>query len=145
MAIIWTQDLNTGIDIIDKQHVQIVDYINQLDGERDRKAIGSILENLIDYTLSHFSFEESLAEDAGYKLLNPHKKVHEMFIQKVNEYKHRFDSGEEVADEIEKLLTSWLVNHIKRDDADYAPTVKAHLSGQNKGGWLARSLKKFFG
>jgi len=31
MAIEWTNDLNTGIDVIDSQHKRIVDYINELE------------------------------------------------------------------------------------------------------------------
>ena len=145
MPIVWTPDLNTGIEIIDKQHMQIVDYINQLEGQHDRKLIGHILDELVDYTQSHFSFEESLTEEAGYKLLKPHKEVHKVFIKRVAEYQQRFKSGEDIAAEIEKLLSSWLVNHIKRDDADYVSSVKAHLAGKKEGGWLGKALKKFFG
>lgn len=147
MAIIWTSDLNTGIEVIDKQHMQIVDYINELEGSHDRPTLQHILDELVNYTQSHFSFEESLQEEAGYKMLKPHQKVHAMFIQRVSDYKQRFESGEDVADEINKLLSSWLVNHIKRDDADYSGTIKAYLEGQNqkKGSWLDRSLKRFFG
>lgn len=145
MPIHWPPDLNTGIEIIDKQHMQIVEYINQLEGQHDRQLIGSILDSLIDYTQSHFSFEESLTEEAGYKLLKPHQEVHKVFIRRVAEYQARFKAGEDVATEIEKLLSSWLVNHIKRDDADYVSVVKAHLAGQQSGNWLGRALKKFFG
>ena len=31
MALIWTNDWNIGIDIIDEQHKRIVDYINALE------------------------------------------------------------------------------------------------------------------
>jgi len=34
----WTKDLNTGIDVIDTQHKQIVDYINQLYDARLRQG-----------------------------------------------------------------------------------------------------------
>jgi hypothetical protein len=38
MTIRWTTDLNTGIDVIDKQHMRIVDYINDL--EKAHQAAG---------------------------------------------------------------------------------------------------------
>ena len=40
----WTPDLSVGIDIIDKQHMRIVEYINQLHEARirqDKEAISS--------------------------------------------------------------------------------------------------------
>jgi hemerythrin len=33
----------------------------------DRRRIKDVLDNIIDYTQSHFTFEESLQEEADYK------------------------------------------------------------------------------
>jgi hemerythrin len=128
----WTGDLCTGIDVIDKQHMQIVDYINDLaraNKKGDRRGIQKVLDALVDYTLSHFAFEESLQEEAGYKYCKPHKRVHELFIRRIGEYGVRFKAGEAVADELHKTLSAWLINHIKRDDADYVGAVKANMVG----------------
>lgn len=135
MAIQWDSSLNTGIAVIDKQHMRIVDYINQLEEAQqggDRAAVGEVLDELVDYTLSHFAFEESLQQEAGYKYCKPHKKVHELFVRRVNEYQERFNLGDDVAPEIIKLLSSWLINHIKRDDADYVETVKNSMLGMDE-------------
>ncbi|MBI4756939.1 MAG: bacteriohemerythrin [Betaproteobacteria bacterium] len=151
MALRWTDDLNTGIDVIDKQHKRIVDYINDLEDaneKRDREAIGNVLNELVDYTMSHFAFEESLQEEAGYKFCKPHKRVHELFTRRVNEYVERFRLGDDVTAETHQLLRSWLINHIKRDDADYVAAVKANMVGIISGkekkkdeGWFRRFLK----
>ena len=147
----WTKDLDTGIDVIDGQHKQIVEYINKLDDARitfNRTVIKKVISDTVDYTVSHFGFEETLIEDAGYAFIRPHKRVHELFIKRVSEYKERFDNGEEVADELHDLLFRWLFSHIKNDDAAYVPAVKASLGKQvagKKSGFLKRSLKKFFG
>ncbi|MGD9172326.1 MAG: bacteriohemerythrin [Candidatus Thiodiazotropha sp.] len=148
----WKKELDTGIDVIDGQHKQIVDYINQLDDAKvtkDRKLIGKVIDDMVDYTVSHFGFEETLIEDAGYEFTRPHKRVHELFVKRVSEYKQRFDGGDDVADELHGLLSRWLFSHIQNDDAAYVPSVKATLSdlGENrkKSGFLTRSLKRFFG
>ena len=63
MPIIWNDTLNTGISVIDSQHRRIVAYINALEEARsakDRAQVGQIIEQLVDYTQSHFGFEESL-------------------------------------------------------------------------------------
>ncbi|MDD5297949.1 MAG: bacteriohemerythrin [Rhodocyclaceae bacterium] len=148
---VWTDDLATGIDIIDNQHRRIVDMINQLHDTaqgKEKEAIGNVIEELVDYTLSHFAFEESLMEEAGYQFLRPHKKVHELFVKRVSEYRMRFNAGEDIADELHSLLSRWLFNHIKSDDAAYVSAVKSQMQTvtQNKqaGGWLSKAVKRFF-
>lgn len=148
----WKKYLDTGIGVIDGQHKQIVDYINKLDDARvtkNRLIIAKVIEDTVDYTVSHFGFEEALIEDACYEFSRPHKRVHELFIKRVSEYKHRFDNGEDIADELHGLLSRWLFSHIQNDDAAYVPSVKSSLAGldgnQKKRGFFTRSLKKFFG
>lgn len=150
--LIWDNALNTGIDVIDGQHKRIVEFINQLDdarGNGDRAAIGEIIEGMVDYTLSHFAFEESLMEEAGYPFLKAHQKVHELFVKRVAELQTRFKAGEEVADELHGLLSRWLFNHIRNDDAAYAGAVRGNMKAlveeKKEGGWLSRAMGKFFG
>lgn len=119
MKIVWTNDLSTGIDVIDNQHMRIVDYINQLKDaiqQQNRLIIGRVLDELVDYTMSHFAFEESLQEAAGYLYAKPHKGVHGMFI--------------------------------KRDDMAYVAEVKNNLLSviaergkNNDGGWIKAFFK----
>lgn len=159
-TVVWLDSYSTGIEEIDNQHRQIVEYINQLSvafNRTDMAAVGEVLDGLVDYTMSHFAFEESLLEEAGYPLANAHKKIHEMFIRRVDKLQEAFKAGEEVTVEFYTLLKRWLIQHIQRDDMAYASRVKAklHLLVQEepaaagntapKGSWIARSLKKFFG
>lgn len=134
---IWTDQLNIGIDVIDQQHRRIVEYINQLDdarsGGQTREEIAAVLSQLVDYTLSHFAFEESMQEEANYPFFKAHKKVHDLFTQRVAEYQTRFNKGEDITKALSSMLVTWLFNHIKRDDADYAAAIKAHLDKQNNG------------
>lgn len=149
--IVWTDDLNTGIEVIDSQHHRIVEYINNINDIRDthdRDQVEKVLGDLVDYTLSHFAFEESLMEDANYPFINGHKRVHLLFVKRVGDFQQRFKMGEDITVELLAVLKSWLINHIKSDDNDYAKTVKANMQNVNisqGGGWLARSVKKFFG
>lgn len=148
----WTDALNTGIEVIDNQHRRIVEMINQLHDANQghsREAVGEVIENLVDYTLSHFAFEESLMEDAGYEFLRAHKRVHELFIKRVSEFKMRFQAGEDVAVDLNGLLSRWLFNHIKSDDSAYVGAVRGNMQtitqDKTEGGWLSRSMKRFFG
>ena len=149
--IVWDDDLDTGIEVIDNQHKRIVDYINKLDAARktgNKNDIGLVLDELVDYTLSHFTFEESLMEEAGYPFINAHKKVHQLFTKRVGDYMQRFKMGEDIADDLLNTLKAWLINHIRNDDNDYANIVRENLhtiDSRQGGGWLSRSMKKIFG
>ena len=144
----WVPEYNTGIDVIDDQHKRILDYINEIDGvnaNTDRERIKEVLDNIIDYTQSHFTFEESLQEEAGYKYRVPHKRVHDLFIKKIETYRERFLAGDSIESELNEVLAKWLINHIQHDDQDYADAVRDNMlhylrsQEQKKGkSWFAR-------
>lgn len=147
----WVSDLDTGIQDIDNQHKRIVDYINQLIDARvthDQQQIETVLNQLVDYTLSHFTFEESLMEEAGYPFINGHKRIHQIFVKRIDGYFQRFKQGEDITDELLNSLRAWLINHIKNDDNDYAEIVKTNLQGLSAGkesSWISKTLRSIFG
>lgn len=152
MPITWTSDLDTGIDVIDTQHRRIVDYINRLEvviERQDAGAVGPILEDLGEYCLSHFAFEESLQAQAGYKFAEAHKSTHEIFARRLAKYQEKHNAGEDVAKLLHAMLSTWLVHHIKRDDMDYVPEVRGGIRKMAEDGkpedWLKRSVAGFFG
>lgn len=151
MAIEWTSDLNTGIEVIDDQHKRIVDYINQLEnaiGEKESRSVGLVLDALEDYCLAHFGFEESLQEKAGYALAKPHKLIHDTFVKRLARYREKHNAGEDVAHQLHDMLKTWLLHHIKRDDMAYVPVVRGGIDRMSRdiggGDWLSRSVKGFF-
>ena len=145
----WSRELDTGIAVIDKQHRRIVEYINRLQeaiNSRNRQDMAAVFEELVDYTITHFTFEEDLQEQASYNFRSAHRRVHQVFTKKLEEYKERFEAGDvNVAHQVNAMLRTWLVNHIKNDDADYVPAVKKVVDSGEKKGWIAGSLKKLFG
>ncbi|HBK47655.1 MAG TPA: bacteriohemerythrin [Xanthomonadaceae bacterium] len=149
--LVWQDDLNTGIEVIDHQHMRIVEMINHLQiaqKSMEKVAVAEVIDELIDYTMSHFAFEEELMEEAGYPFSHAHKRVHEIFGKRVNEYRMRFQAGEDVTDELRNMLARWLFNHIRGDDKAYAESVRRHLDQfsreHEQGGWLSRTLKRLF-
>lgn len=132
MKMYWVPEYNTGIDVIDDQHRRILDFINEIDeisSTTDRDRVKQILNNIIDYTQSHFTFEESLQEEAGYKYRVPHKRVHDLFIKRIESYRDRFAEGHSIESELHEVLSKWLINHIQHDDADYVGAVKMNMIG----------------
>jgi hemerythrin len=156
MPIVWDSALDTGIEVIDTQHKRIVTYVNQLEAAQvsgDRIQVAEIIEQLVDYTQSHFGFEEAMMEEAGYMFLKPHRKVHELFIKRVTDFTVRAAKGENIARELHSMLTKWLINHIANEDQDYRKAVTQMLAQQGaaavavekgKTGFLSGLFGRFF-
>ena len=120
----WSDELSVGVDVIDKQHQRIIEYVNKLhDNVHDRAILKDVLEDTIEYTESHFGFEEEMMAEANYPYLRAHKRIHDLFIRRVARYKERFDAGEDIAEELHDTLVRWLVTHIKSEDANYGPAL----------------------
>ncbi len=140
MSIVWSDELDTGIAEIDNQHRRIVEFINDLETARlqqDKALVAKVVDDCVDYTCTHFTYEEQLQQQAGYEFLDVHRKVHALFTQRISEYQRRLRADEDVATELYDMLARWLVNHIKLDDADYVGAVKLHqatLRKQKRGG-----------
>lgn len=96
----WDNSLDTGIEIIDTQHKRIVDYINQLHiaiSNKDETAIEEVFNHVINYTLTHFAFEEKMMEQAGYPHSDAHREVHRRFAELVRDYYRRLQHGEDIS------------------------------------------------
>jgi hemerythrin len=146
----WTPALETGIDVIDAQHKRIVDYINQLvdHDQQDWEELALLVESLVDYTYSHFAFEEALMEQAEYEFLSVHQRTHQAFRERVEQMHERFINGDNISLDISYLLRSWLIDHIMKDDQSYVPAVKAQLPSIKKkdsSTWLSSTIKRIFG
>lgn len=125
--LIWSDNLNTGIQVIDRQHRRIVDYINRLyeshQNGSSKEVTGAVIDELVDYTLTHFEFEETMLEDVDYAELATHKAFHDQFIQQLRELREHFVQHEPAAIELNNLMVTWLFNHILHEDAAYVSAV----------------------
>lgn len=142
----WIDDFETGIDVIDAQHMRIFEYLLEVDTaihEQDSGSIQQVVLALIDYSISHNAFEETLMERAEYPILAAHAKVHEAFRKRALAYSSRLENGEDplkVAREVRSDIGLWLTNHIQRDDKDYVSYVRKSMEG----GFVSRMMKRFF-
>lgn len=147
----WNRDLEIGIPVIDGQHRRIVEYLNRLAEPRtgtERAAVDDVIACLLDYTESHFAFEEALMDEVGYAAAPVHRETHRAFSARVARLRDGHEQGDDVGDEVVDLLRHWLLHHIAHDDRDYVSTVKARLPDLDRhaqGGWLKRTLRRCFG
>ncbi|MDR2605538.1 MAG: bacteriohemerythrin [Desulfovibrio sp.] len=123
----WTPDLATGIDLIDSQHKMLCAYINSLNRAVTAQRSGDIagiVAGLKQYTVSHFGTEEYYFSRTGYPDTEKHKQIHKNFVDKVADVERNLAAGREVGEELLEFLKSWLLNHIRITDHQYAPFIK---------------------
>ncbi|WP_320175742.1 hemerythrin family protein [Maridesulfovibrio sp.] len=112
--------LHTGIGVIDSQHqtfFTILERIRKKPLEDNSSHLSSLLEKIHLYTLYHFESEERIMEEAGVPNLDEHKKNHQDFGEKLEEFKLKcIAEDEDLAQEMTDALENWLVNHIQNTD-----------------------------
>ncbi|MBV2136661.1 MAG: bacteriohemerythrin [Candidatus Thiodiazotropha sp. (ex Ctena orbiculata)] len=120
-AFIWDAKFSIGITEIDRQHKALMDMANELkfelDGKRSIKTARRILKGLIDYTATHFSYEEQLMDQTRYGEAEVHKELHRKLVDDVMKYNERIDQGDEkVLGELMAFIKGWLIEHIQKTD-----------------------------
>jgi len=117
----WNDALALSVEVIDEQHKQMVDLLNQAYGAittgSSPETVGVILAGLIDHTISHFATEEQVMEGAAYPGLAIHKGEHELLTSRVLGLERAFLAGQ-VQPTIDTLLflKGWLLDHIEGHD-----------------------------
>lgn len=123
--LVWKDEYSVGINSIDLQHKKLINLINQLQtavkystGEDfEREA----LNELVDYTKTHFTYEEGMMEQNGYPDFEAHKTQHVNMIKKVEEVLAEYEKDSDTAMENAlNYLSEWLINHINGTDKEYS-------------------------
>lgn len=123
----WSDKFDLGIPSINEQHKKLVGMLNELfDGmqaAKGRETVGRVLDELIDYTVEHFRYEESLFDKTGYIEARAHKAEHAALAKKVLDIQTRYKGSTTVSISLEVLnfLKEWLNHHIQETDRKYAP------------------------
>ena len=133
MAYQWDTSLETGHQKIDKQHQQLVAYLNSIiEASNQGKGSDEIfktLDFLTGYTIMHFSDEEKLMIQYNYPDYLVHKRYHDDFKATVGDLTQRLlkeGPTEEMVNIVTTAIGEWLLNHIKGDDFRMAAFVKAN-------------------
>lgn len=115
----------TGIPQIDEEHTRLFELaeeayqLMQDDFLHDKyDQLVSILDELKDYTKTHFTHEEEYMESIDYQAIFIQKAQHKAFIQKLESlnYEDMDENQEGTISDILSFLTDWLVNHIVKLD-----------------------------
>ena len=121
----WTERMSVGVTQFDDEHKKLIVLINDLfdavQAGRGRQALGAVLDELVDYTKTHFAHEEHQFKKAGYPAFAEHKKEHDTLTKQVIDIQRKYHAGATamLSMEVMSFLKSWLVNHIQGTDSLY--------------------------
>ena len=129
--VIWNEKYSVKVPSIDEQHKKLVCIINELYSSmkagKSREQLGKTLEDLVEYTKYHFSYEEKLLEKTGYEDIEEHKKQHNAFADKITTTCKNYESGKMfMSIDICNFLQNWLIQHIQGTDQKYSQILLQH-------------------
>ncbi len=121
----WGDQYSVNVNTIDSQHKKLVTLINQLHNAmssgKARDVQAGILNQLINYTQKHFSYEEKILKESNFPGYLAHKFEHDNLTKKVIAFqKELLDGNTSISIELMQFLKKWLVNHILETDKKYS-------------------------
>lgn len=122
----WSQELCIGVDMMDKQHQNLVDKINVLieDINNDSPNILKDFQDLGGFVVEHFEDEEKYMASIEFPNLEIHKNIHKQLLEKVGEFGQMIESGNLDKGQLVNFLKMWLKSHIMGIDMKYGEHAK---------------------
>nr|WP_312578186.1 bacteriohemerythrin [Sedimentibacter sp.] len=123
MALVWTQNLAVGVELIDQQHKTWFEKADQLfeagKQGKSKEYIVKMFDFLDEYTKTHFRDEEKYMLSINYPEYNVQKQLHTGFISKLADLRKEYEtSGANISVIINanQMILDWLVKHISMQD-----------------------------
>ena len=123
--IVWNEQLMVGVDIIDRQHQELVRMANELSDAmksgHGRDVLEKLFSGLAAYTVTHFATEERLMQTHHYPGASDHRRQHDELKHSVADLTAKAKAGKlSVTLETMGFLRDWLSHHIKQTDREFA-------------------------
>ncbi len=120
-ALVWDDKFSVAFKGIDDQHKKLILLINDLSvasaSGKGREVVGGILQGVVDYTVSHFAYEEGMMKEQAYPDFAAHKKQHDELVQQASDLLVKQKAGATmISVEVMNFLKNWLTTHINGTD-----------------------------
>jgi len=124
----WRDSFSVNIKSIDSQHKELFRVGNLLfevvdsNDDVDRyDEIITALDNLRDYAVYHFGYEERLMKENGYPDFDNHKNQHDFFIKKISSIDEEDvdEKQQKIGMDLIIFIANWIENHILKTDMAY--------------------------
>ncbi|MBF0271562.1 MAG: bacteriohemerythrin [Magnetococcales bacterium] len=131
--ITWTEKMAVNVPPLDADHRQLISLINELHAAvqlgKGQSLLNQIVENLLNYTRTHFAREERYLESIGFPGQEAHKEEHRQFCDQVVIYQQKLlDDPFALSSDVLQFLRNWLIHHIQGSDMAY----RNHMESKKK-------------
>jgi len=120
----WSDALSVGNAKLDSQHKTLVGLVNRLySGLQSGKAnteVLAILDELVAYTVNHFSDEETMMKLYKFPGLDDQIAMHRDLARQAAELQKGAHAGQPLGTKVFQFLKGWLINHIQNEDTKYS-------------------------
>ena len=126
----WSDDLISGFPVIDSQHKNLFQMVNDFASKGDKNpsvhTLVTFLENLENYCETHFKFEEEVMQKYAYPLLNYHADLHRDLKRALKKIKSQVEQHtlDNPYQSIVNICTEWLHNHVSWEDLAFVNFYK---------------------
>ncbi len=133
VSIQWRKSFCIGEKTIDEQHQKWFQILHKT----QKKLLGNLkctigeigpdaLNEMIEYTKYHFSYEEAFLEKADYSGLTDHKAGHADLIKKLEQFNRNLNTGKTIlTSEIIELMETWFIEHILIEDQKFKKCIES--------------------
>ncbi|MEI6984932.1 MAG: bacteriohemerythrin [Rhodospirillaceae bacterium] len=126
----WRDALATGNDGIDDEHRKLLSLFNEfaiaVNATRTDDQIRSALDELLDYTKQHFSYEERLMRESLYPDFSRHKIMHINFSRKFENVSNQLRVNSDMCAFLLSFLAKWFGCHIQDADRKLGHYLERH-------------------
>jgi hemerythrin len=128
MTLLWRDGLSVGNDVIDSDHKYLIDIVNRVErclGTRDLAQLTDALENLENYSKTHFRREEKIANAVGYDKVAQLHASHAALLERLAALRQEIGDTwtDSAVEHFASLLKSWLLNHVIKEDLLMRPAL----------------------
>ena len=103
----WSDELISGIDVLDKQHKELCQKANNLFQAYMNGNMHQEIENCIKYLENyiniHFKYEEKVMEELEYPKISQHREKHNQFYIEYKSLKNKMPEISEIDEDFIKL------------------------------------------
>lgn len=128
--IVWDSKFAIGIEIIDQQHMFLIELCSKLNKailekneseEIWRAHMLEALKSCVEYVKVHFSDEENIMKKYNYPNYKEHKSRHDEFTMKVITTSGKFPTMNRTeALRFVRFLYDWILSHVAHEDKQIA-------------------------
>ena len=126
---VWDEKFSVGVPSIDAQHKKLISLTDRLHeamkSGKGNDALAEVLDSLIDYTVTHFAYEEKLMSANAYPGYLAHKVIHDNLTAKAKSIRDSWREGKPmVTVDLMNFLKTWLTDHIHGEDKKYSTLLR---------------------